>query len=1157
MSRLLKRIATGLLLLFLAALAPGSRLPHTPPPTLPANTLPQTRQADPIPPAVYTALQTEQPQAEPAGLEVEIQAHSPAQAQSLQAAVAEAGGEVLQAEGSRLVAWIPQERAEAVLSAPEVATVSLNEELSLDPIRIAAPSQVITATQAGQLAALNQQAMGTAALREQVGARGQNVVVAVIDSGVDPVHPALQQTSDGKPKLVSWKDFTGEGLVKTPHLVAWEGTYTAPNGTRYMLPPKPAASQNARFGFWDELTITGVINSDLDRNGSVLDRFGVLLVDSVTPGLYDTVYVDTNNDGSFANEQPLRLYNTSQTRALMGRLRPGATEDRRLGFVIADLDPRGQHVTFGFDGQGHGTQVAGVLGANGPDGLFGVAPDVQIMALKAIRSTGTGNWFDIKQAIRYAAQNGANIINVSLGGLAAAAAKWDSGASEELNRLARDYGVLIILAADNTGPGLSSGATLGSPSDVLVVGSYYSPEMWQRDFGSVIPAETIWALSGMGPRSDGSYVPSVVAPGGSPTTSPLWLSASGYTTAVGTSIATPHASGAAALLMEAGRRNGFLHDRMSIKRALEMGARRIAGFGVYEQGHGLISLGATLTHLRQIDSVPQLSARSPEGNPGLLARSYRPGSTAFMLTNRDAELARVGVVSLDNWVRPGLGTMTLPSGVARELPVQFTPPQEPGVHSSFLTVTHLGKYGPSLIIPITYVRPVGLSEKPDGAHTFADRLQAGRYRRYFCEVAPGSSSFTVTNRVTFTAQGAAEGTVQVHIFRPDGQAVHRAEIGAKGTGLSTIYQTEDPVPGVWEIVVTALPDPEGKRMDAAFTLETKSRPGAMAGQPLRLNVPAGSTTTHSLQVTNIFAAFTGRVEVVGLTRLEPAQTWNRGVTWRVERSLENKVEDFTLREFTSRMRVEVDSPIPAAAELTLYVYYLDPVEGWRLRGRTSEKTGTKWAVELTNLPAGRYAVHVDAAGSAGPVPQFQYRRLMAVEGYHFTVSDAPRRRQSGESWNVALTLRSPLMPGRYLAQVLLRDTENGATLGWFPLEVSVGEPALRVEPMVSQLRRGQPGSVVLEVLGSAGGQPPAGTLLVNQVRYVIRSGRVTVPVTPEGDRLTLDIRAELPGYQFYRQTITLPVRDSWGQHPIGIDPAEELGAWRNKVTSQLRGTEQP
>ena len=72
------------------------------------------------------------------------------------------------------------------------------------------------------------------------------------------------------------------------------------------------------------------------------------------------------------------------------------------------------------DSNGHGTQVAGVIAAKGNNGagIAGLCWDCQLMVLKVMSAGGVSNYSDIVNAIYYAADKGAAVINLSLGGYA-------------------------------------------------------------------------------------------------------------------------------------------------------------------------------------------------------------------------------------------------------------------------------------------------------------------------------------------------------------------------------------------------------------------------------------------------------------------------------------------------------------------------------------------------------------------------------------------------------------------------------------------------------------------------------------------------------------------------------------------------------------------
>ena len=118
-----------------------------------------------------------------------------------------------------------------------------------------------------------------------------------------------------------------------------------------------------------------------------------------------------------------------------GRIVPG------WDFVNADADPG--------DDQGHGTHVAGIIAAamNNSQGLVGLAPEVSIMPVKVLNAMNTGTWADIAAGIVWAADHGAQIINLSLGG------PVDDTVLLDAVRYAAGKGAFLVAAAGNVPDG--------------------------------------------------------------------------------------------------------------------------------------------------------------------------------------------------------------------------------------------------------------------------------------------------------------------------------------------------------------------------------------------------------------------------------------------------------------------------------------------------------------------------------------------------------------------------------------------------------------------------------------------------------------------------------------------------------------------------------
>jgi len=110
-------------------------------------------------------------------------------------------------------------------------------------------------------------------------------------------------------------------------------------------------------------------------------------------------------------------------------------------FVNDDADPSDDH--------GHGTRMAGVVAADGYNGIgiIGVAPDCKLMPVKVLGADGNGAYSTIANGITYAANHGARIINLSLGGTAS------SPLLESAVDYAAAHGAIVIASAGNYGTG--------------------------------------------------------------------------------------------------------------------------------------------------------------------------------------------------------------------------------------------------------------------------------------------------------------------------------------------------------------------------------------------------------------------------------------------------------------------------------------------------------------------------------------------------------------------------------------------------------------------------------------------------------------------------------------------------------------------------------
>lgn len=1085
-----------------------------------------------VPEAVWQAVESAVRGGE-SSVQMDVLLETPQDLDELKRLLRQMGGSVTSINGTYVQVSLPPDKvAEATQTIPAVG-VGVDETYQVQPAETSAPVQpqpVLSNVDARVQPSLN--AMGALDFQRQQGATGAGVKIAIIDSGVDPGHIALQKGPDGERKLIDYKDFTLEGKVFPSEEVQLGASYRATGGRTYALPPLPAGS-HPRFGLWSEWGVGGKINRDLDRNGIQIDKFGVLVVDSRRDGQYDQVWVDGNNNGDFRDDGgPLTLFTTGGKYGQLGRY------VQRTNFVVADLDPSGQWVSFGFDGLGHGTAVSGVAAGWTAEGYQGAAPGAQLLALKVVHSDGTTSWDEIRRAVQYAAEQGAQVINISIAGLATGT-QTDSIQGLWLRQISRTYGTLIVLAAGNGGPGLSSGATVGSPMELLAVGSYYSPAMWKRDYDLVVPTEGLHWTSAVGPRQDGGFVPNLVAPGGAPAPAPLWLQSNPYVTVSGTSIAAPHVSGAAALLIEAGKRAGLSLTPDRISRAMESSARRLNGYDTFEQGFGLLQLPAAFAALAGAPTHQPITVRSTTGGEGLLSRGDGMAGAQLTLTNDGKELERWTISSRENWLLPELTSLTLPPAVDRRLDVRLNPPLTPGVYSSFLEFGRQGEATSALVLPVTYVQPFKFPSTTNRLQWSGD-LPVARSERQFIQVDPGLASLQLQARLG--PEGNPTGAMQVQVYRPDGRLAYNSGTlgGPSGVGLVAQFQTEHPVAGVWEIIVTALPDKVGAYSQVNWALDARVEAGPIATDLTRWIVSAGYRTNASIQVTNTYAPATVRLEGIGLSRTDLDQPW------RTETRL-NQIDTFDLPGRAGAVRVEIANPSPAGVDLELKLYR----DGTPVPLGISNKPGTSQEViELRDLPAGRYRVFADVNGDAPDGLVYQYRRLVALQEYGLEVIDPAVRRLRGEKWTVPVTFYPPQTPGRYVGHLMLWNADKGESLNWTTIEVSVGQPQLQIQPLFAPLVRGKAGQVVLEMRSETGALVN-GMIKVNGRTFESRQGQVVVPVYPSGSAVSLVVEANLKEYQYFRQEIRVPVSEAIKDWPISTTPNEENSAWWRKYQSEL------
>ncbi|MEV7343419.1 S8 family serine peptidase [Streptomyces sp. NPDC093544] len=249
--------------------------------------------------------------------------------------------------------------------------------------------------------------------------------------------------------------------------------------------------------------------------------------------------------------------------------------------VIAEQDFSGSSGTG--DKFGHGTHVASITagtGAKSGGKYKGVAPGAKLLNGKVLDDDGFGSDSGIIAGMEWAVAQGADVVNLSLGGTDTPGI---DPMEETVNRLSAESDTLFVIAAGNEGE--FGERTVGSPGSADAA----------LTVGAVDDTDQLAAFSSRGPRvGDGGTKPDLTAPGVAITAAAAAGSVlegyfpsdiPGYLTLDGTSMATPHVAGAAAILAQ--QHPDWTGERL---KAVLTGSAKPGSYSSFQQGTGRTDL---------------------------------------------------------------------------------------------------------------------------------------------------------------------------------------------------------------------------------------------------------------------------------------------------------------------------------------------------------------------------------------------------------------------------------------------------------------------------------------------------------------------------------------------------------------------------------------
>ncbi|UUU33912.1 S8 family serine peptidase [Streptomyces sp. CA-210063] len=867
-------------------------------------------------------------------------------------------------------------------------------------------------------------------VKQNPKADGRGITIGVLDSGVDLAHPALQKTSTGERKIVDWVTSTdpiidGDGSWRPMTNSVSGPTFTF--GGRTWSAPSGSYSVNT---FRESITAAGDAAGDVNRDGDTTDAWGVL---------YDaaagTVTVDVNQNFDFTDDKPMKPYKDGYQIGYFGTDDPSTDVAERQPFVVeyrkdVPMDPFGgdwvgkkaDFVNIGLISSEHGTHVAGITAANGLFGgkMNGAAPGAKLVSSRACEfGPGCTNVALTEGMIDLVANRGVDIVNMSIGGLPALN-DGNNARAELYTRLIDEYGVQLVIAGGNEGPGANTIGDPGLADKVISVGAAISKETWASNYGSqVTKPYQLFNFSSRGPREDGGFTPTLVAPGAAVNTAQTWLPGfivpeagyqlpAGYQMLNGTSMASPQAAGASALLLSAAKQKGIDLTPAKLRTALTSTADHINGVQAYAEGAGLINIvdawksvkaGATAHDYAvkaPVDTAIDFALETPGFGTGIYDREG--GLKAGQKKTYDVTITRTSGAdkairhelhlenNRDNTFRiVGDDVVSLPLNKPVTVKVAAKP-ENSGISSAILEVDDPKTVG----IDKQILNTVVVSTPLKYTHSASGTVQRNSFKSYFITVPEGAKTLEV-------AISGLKDKSQTRFI-----ANHPYGVAVEDTGSPYCYSNyldgsgckpdvrsyADPQPGVWEIEV------ESRRtspvLDNTFKLNFAVYGASF--DPEVVTVPeakVGTPTAASWKVTNSLAAVDGKLAggPLGSAKTDRPTIAN-GAT---------QTSTVEVPAGAESLDVTIGNTADTAADLDLYVYDAEGNEvAFDADGDSEE------SVSVPSPAAGTYTIQVIGYAIPAGSTAYDYRDVFFSSSLgEVKVADTAVKLGTGDSTTVS------------------------------------------------------------------------------------------------------------------------------------------------------------
>jgi len=429
------------------------------------------------------------------------------------------------------------------------------------------------------------------------------VLVAIMDTGIDPGSYGLSKCPDGSPKIIDVIDCTGSDDI-TVSLIDNHKTYS------YVLDNLDLIKQKINSdNFSNNITNNDILDKCKFYSGirslssyiskreyDHFEKEAQQVVDNVVLKILVCVYKDFKyciiDHDDLKPKTIITEYHINQEYGSIP-----LRSDLRLNYAFHlydNVDDNSKICSLVFDSGSHGTHVAGIVGAYyGNDSeMNGINPNVQLLSLKIgdSRVNGMETSMALIRALHEVAKYDCHLINYSFGEPISSENPDYGKFIKLLNEYSYKHNITFVTSAGNSGPNIT---TTGAPSAVcdrtITIGAYtnqkFLNDIYNLSENSFIEGTYQW--SSRGPNNISSMGVDLIAPGCALTSHPTWNKSS-IKMCNGTSMASPNATGFISLILSQCSSPKDYPHTYYLKKYLHETCSEIENLEKISQGHGLI-----------------------------------------------------------------------------------------------------------------------------------------------------------------------------------------------------------------------------------------------------------------------------------------------------------------------------------------------------------------------------------------------------------------------------------------------------------------------------------------------------------------------------------------------------------------------------------------